>query len=301
MKPTIRCSSISRVLQCAHSTLLPKEEFENPYTLAGTIQHEIAEYMLQHKDNYMDEINANTRLYIDTITSYHAKKLHIEESARHEFPDFILTGTPDCWFVKGHTLHIFDLKNGENVMIAPNDHQLLAYALLIYHNMLDETNRLESFHTIKTHIVQCEKVETYEVDFHELTVLQAALEKSFRDHSYRIGPSCGWCPSKIHCLKLRGATDEVLFFKDDDAMHRTLKNKSKIEKTLKDMYSVSLKNNPEWFEKKGRNYKQWIDSDNAVFDTKALTPTQALAEGYKVDDRIETVTKYHYVVKNSNK
>ena len=89
--------------------------------------------------------------------------------------------------------------------------------------------------------------------------------------------------------------------KDDAALHELLKNKSRIEKTLKDLQTTTLKTNPDWFTHKGRNYKKWIDEDRAPTEKKPLTPTQALKNGYDVEENIETVVKYHTVIKNAYK
>ena len=297
MKPIIHCSSIDRILNCAHSAWLPQEEYTNEYADAGTEQHKLAaKYLTHHR---LPDLNNNTTTYVRAILdirqSHYDVYLMVECSASLEFPNYILKGTPDCWFIEDRTLHIFDLKNGETILVEPNCLQLLGYAFLL------SKKHYDNFDTIKTYIVQNCEVKSYEVETCELEMLKLAIEKSLKDHTYELGEHCGWCQSKIHCLKMRQQVDNVLTIKDNNAVHATLKHKTKIEKTLKELFITTLSTNPEWFDKKGRNYKEWIDKNKLQIKINHLTPSQALKNGYDVQSNIKTIVKHHYVVKNAYK
>jgi len=253
---TIRCSSIERVLNCAHSLFLPVEKSDNFYSEEGNKEHQIAfEFLVEgdkdKKKVLWDKMNPNTQLYCKYVNSLIKKgyKVHLEKTYKRQFSNFILQGTPDCWYGENDLIEIVDLKNGYQE-IEPFSNQLKGYALLV--------NTLEPFFkklmSIKLTIIQHEEIKSVEFLETGLIDLIYLLDESIVTHRFETSRHCNFCPSKIHCLKMTEPID-----KNDKIIER-VKNKSYIKKMLDESEQKLYDERPEWFRE-----KKWGKGNRRIF------------------------------------
>ena len=130
-KKVFRPSSISRYTNCNLWRHLPFEE-KTPEQLAylqkGTDAHARLE-----KEQFTDK-EEECRSYFESIKErciYFFKEQHLEMEIGGEF----IEGTPDVYGYDeaSKTLHIIDYKTGRSYVVAENNDQLLAYAMLVMH------------------------------------------------------------------------------------------------------------------------------------------------------------------------
>lgn len=334
MKRTIRASSVARILQCSHSTYLPKDDMNSVYAQAGTDQHKLAQQFL--KDCIMMEflrayealdkdshtvislsINENTRKYLlEILNTYHKLKgelisFGVEQSFSSDFKNFNLTGTPDFYFFTRRELIVFDLKNGYQA-IDPNCAQLKTYAILICKNLRSKI--YPSYNDIcfptSLVIVQNEEVKTHELYLQDesqvrgrggdLIDFQNKIIDAMNNHTFKMGKECRYCPSKRHCLLVRNdlktlQKDSTII--EDKEMLNLLEHQSILVSALDEMKGYSVKFHPEWWDTKTRRYKQWIDESKAPQVLKTMTPAAALREKFDVVDNIKEELRISYVLK----
>ena len=201
-KKAFRPSSISRYTNCNLWKHLPFEE-KTPEQLAclqkGTDAHARLE-----KEQFTDK-EAECKAYFQSIKDrcfYFFKEQHLEMDISGEF----LQGTPDVYGYNeaSKTLHIIDYKTGRSYVVAENNDQLLAYAMLVMHRHDDwkvekiELAILNTHHdAVNRHVymgaIYIEKLKAK---------IERALEKNTLEESFgRPGSWCQFCPSKRYCIR----------------------------------------------------------------------------------------------------
>ena len=289
--PTIRCSSLPRILKCAHSAYLPQVELESEYAKAGTEQHKMAESVLKKDGKYhYRDLSYNTQLYVDYVCNVHFPNIHIEKSLSYSLPNGIeLTGTPDCALFIEWALHIVDLKTGHQP-VDPNNPQMLGYALLALNNY----DYPDDINVITLNIIQDGEVKSYRVEKEELELFESRLIKSLSEHTFETGDHCNWCQSKPFCQLMNNVTMHGI----DGMNHKTiLQNERLIKSNIEQIKAHAMEYNPDWFDKKERNIKKWKDGFVPPQEAKFMSPARALAKGLATEDDIDIETTYIYKVK----
>lgn len=292
---TVRCSQLDRILNCSHSLLLPIENMDTVYSLEGTEQHRLASEVL--KKNRIDKslINDNTQLYINSVLEN--ETYTIEEKYSIQYDTFILSGCPDAWSIidKEKTLHIYDLKNGYE-LVTPNSYQMIGYALLMYETLKDK----HSIDDIKLTIIQDEQKRELTLKPGSLFEFKDRVEKAIVSKTFKDGEHCRYCPSKAHCLIMRNTLDNINT-KDRRQMIEIVKRESNLVKTIKDYKSLLLSENIQWFDRSIRRMKKWKDESKAPLRQTPirLSPSQALKEGYDIKDNIEIEESISYKIKST--
>ena len=201
-KTVFRPSSISRYTNCNLWKHLPAEE-KTPDQLAylqkGTDAHKRLE-----EERFTEE-ESSCKEYFENIKSrciYFFKEQHLEMDFDGEF----LEGTPDVYGYDeaSKTLHILDYKTGRSYVVAENNDQLLAYAMLVMHRHDDwqidqiELAILNTQHdAVNRHVY----MGTLYVDRLKARI-EKALEKNTLEESFdRPGSWCHFCPSKRYCIR----------------------------------------------------------------------------------------------------
>ena len=311
---TLRCSSLDRVLNCSHSLRLPKEEDHSVYATAGTEQHRLAsEYLIEsqvadakflsprdHLETFYKGMDANTKFYVDYVEHFFDPQnmAYIEWSLKVDEKEdsFILTGTADAIGIdrETKTLHIIDLKSGFEEVL-PLTNQLKGYALLAY--VAFDTEPIEQ---IQLTIIQNEEISSITIEPYQLKHFKDELNDSIISKSYALGDHCRYCPSKIHCLKLREFGEGIITSHETNSPYRLLnivRHKKIIESMLEDSKTYLLKHQPTWFERKTRNLKKWIDESKAPVMDKIMTPAAALKLDKKYESNITKYQSHSYTLK----
>lgn len=238
-KLTIRASSLERVLKCSHSLRLPVEKSESIYAQTGTNEHALAfsfltDSNIQKKKEYWNQMVPNTRLYVQLLNDMSKQhNLHFEKTYKKEYENFILQGTPDCWYQNGDTVYVFDLKNGYQD-VDPWVVQLQCYAILVSD---------DSVKNLQLIIVQNQEIKTITLTLDTVQQLIKHINKSLDNHSYIVGDHCMFCPSKIHCLKMR----EPIAATNTENSLKLIRNKSHIKKMIDELQQKFYEQHPEWF------------------------------------------------------
>jgi hypothetical protein len=297
----VRCSSLDRVLKCTHSLKLPVERYgveaskeiidmirndslhidDNQHASQGTAQHILAELYINGKVE-IDRLNPNTQVYARYVSNGYT----LENSMCLDFDGFTLLGTPDAYkIISDDTIEIVDLKNGfQEVSIFSN--QFKGYGVLLL-------NKYPKVSKVKITIVQNCRKTSQTFKRREIEGLVDVVQKKLKENVWEEGPHCQFCPSVIHCLK----KSEKLTKINAKSMLENLKNESDIVKYLKESKKYLLKHRPEWFNIKTRRIKKWIDKSQAPREEGILSPAQALAKGYDVDDNITIKISESYEIK----
>lgn len=305
MNITIRCSSLHRVLHCTHSLFLPKIDNQTSYSIEGSNQHILAhDYFLSEDKKIHEDINENTLEYIKYIERINHPlvdnhKLFLEKKLKTNIFEknndvYILQGSPDAFFIGDDSIKIIDLKNG-NEHISPFCDQLKGYALLILENYFPHGFNGD----IELIIIQNKEIKTITIDEDIIVEFKNRLiEKINKERPYQIGEHCRYCPSKFHCVKFRDLIDNINEPKKS-LKHKVdlLKNESHIKKFLENLKVELIKERPDFFEKKYKNYKCWKDESLAPKEMVIVSPAQALKKGLDVKDNIDSVSKGYDVLK----
>lgn len=255
--------------------------------------------------------------------------VHIEENLSYDLEMINgkyhrLIGTPDCFIVL--ELHrdnnvktmveIFDLKNGEQPVTFANN-QLDGYMFLILKNsdLIIKNNKIVNRFShewfVNQHIVQFEEDKINSLTFDRIPVnywcinFQNKVLNAVLNYSWGTGKSCAFCPSKMYCHHAIKTLEQfgTLAKKDRASITNAdkkefIRQKQVIINTLKEIEEHSITFHPDWFEKKERNYKCWIDESKAPQVETPLSPAKALAANPNVRHNVKVITKTTYKLKD---
>jgi len=285
-KIAFRPSSISRYTHCNLWRHLPKEEKtpeELAYLKKGTDEHKRLEQEL-----FTDK-ETECQAYFEKIKSrciYFFKEQHLEMEIDAEF----LQGTPDVYGYDedSKTLHIIDYKTGRSYVVAENNDQLLAYALLVMNRHNDwkiEQIELAILNTQHDAVNRHVYMGTLYVERLKARI-ERAVEKNIIEESFgRPGGWCQFCPSKRYCIRQKSyyALKKYADMDTDQLIYEKEKRKKELLQRLKEL--KTKENLSDFFhydliEKKRFKYRK--DAPGDLVATKKLTP----AEAKKTLDRI---------------
>ena len=201
-KTAFRPSSISRYTNCNLWKHLPTED-KTPEQLAylqkGTDAHKRLE-----EERFTNE-EASCKEYFEKVKShciYFFKEQHLEMDFDGEF----LEGTPDVYGYDeaSKTLHIIDYKTGRSYVVAENNDQLLAYAMLVMNRHDDwkiEQIDLAILNTQHDAVNRHIYMGTLYIKRIKARI-EKALEKNTLEESFgKPGSWCQFCPSKRYCIR----------------------------------------------------------------------------------------------------
>jgi len=305
-KITIRCSELDRLLKCTHYLLLPRIERDTTYASAGRVQHQYAKDVLEGQKR---EVDSNTQDYIDYIKNVNQRfdapcKVILEQtfmlnlSAKHNNSNYfyVLQGTPDaiiyCW--KKKTIEIVDLKSGYQE-VTPFTNQLKGYALLAKRKFPNAQKFILS-------IAQNNEVVSFNFDDTEyfLRDFKKKILNILKEGRYKLSKYCLWCSSKLHCLKMHNQAKQLIAnpSREELTTHiKLLQNETNINKMLTETKEYLTINKPEYFIKKVRRVKVWVEGVDIPTIEKELSPTQALNIDKKYKENITETTKISYKIR----
>lgn len=302
-QPIIRASSMDRVLNCTHSVYLPSDaEYLETSEAAklGSQQHAFAEVFLKNRNKtYPDAMNLNTRFYVDFISNLNPKYVVIEKRFNLDENSYIVSGQIDALVIdQQNNLYVVDLKNGR-FKVNANSYQNQTYLMLLVNThanfLLDPEIRdfrsMKSYHGV---IVQNETVKIEEFTLQQIDDFRKHVKETLAKRIYKTGDHCTFCPSKAHCVLIKQKITKVAMKKYEDAsdeyIHETLKDKKIIEKTLEDLWTISINKHPEWFNKKEIKNRSWIYPDRAPTQVVTLSVNQALKSGLSIKDLEDNIS-----------
>lgn len=257
-KYRIRCSSLDRILNCAHSLrLLPITSYKSNFASSGSKIH--AEIEEGETEDF------SGAKYLEYLSSFPDVK---KEFACPEYSTdtWRLTGTVDAWVKDENTLHIIDFKSGYERVSHLASMQLRGYAFLLIKSGIEcEYVTLTIFQESSPRSITLPK---------EIVLsLERQINDSLSSWTFQPGSYCKYCPGAWCCQKLFSSPDPV----------ELMENKKAIENALTQAESYTKKHFRElWHIKKdGRDWK-WKKGVEIPQTTKDLTPIQAL-EKLKLD------------------
>ena len=201
-KKVFRPSSISRYTNCNLWRHLPFEE-KTPEQLAylqkGTDAHKRLE-----EERFTDK-ETECRGYFESIKDrciYFFKEQHLEMEISGEF----LEGTPDVYGYDedSKTLHIIDYKTGRSYVVAENNDQLLAYAMLVMHRHDDwkiEQIQLAILNTQHDAVNRYVYMGTLYIERLKARIERALEKNTLEEFFGKPGSWCQFCPSKRYCIR----------------------------------------------------------------------------------------------------
>lgn len=292
----IRCSSLDRVFQCAHSLRLPTFKAPSTYAADGTEKHDRISTILtilstlSGKDDI--KIDEDIKPYIDYIRALNLSVFHVEKKLTHDYKDiYTLSGTPDIFGRIKQTLYVIDYKSGFQSVL-PTSLQLQGYAYLILKNKL--FNRVRE---IKLIIFQNDEPEELSLDRNTILKLGAQLSERIKRWTYARGAHCQFCESKLNCKLMMDDVKALLV--DDKNISRLEdieKNKTYLTQLIKDNHHYLLKLHPDKFFEKSRQKKVWKKGYEKPYSvSKALGLGEEITQD--VEYEIETSTSWAYRAK----
>ena len=249
---------------------------QTPYTLEGTLAHELAELKLRKtyetmstrkynselkkiKENelYKNEMDGHTDTYAEYIKSimYTTKAPYICIEYKTDFSKYVPEGfgTTDCVIIEGNTLHVIDFKYGQGVPVsAENNPQMMLYALGIY----EANSFIYNITNIKLAIIQprLDSISEWEISTDELLKwgneeVKKKAEEAFNGNGEFVpGEHCRFCKAKGECraraeinlkaAEIRNTTDTRLLTNSE--IGKILKECLDVEDWLKDMKATAL-------------------------------------------------------------
>ena len=287
---TIRCSSLDRVMSCAHSLRLPIIVAEEPgYATEGTNKHERAKNAIEAGTTTGD---SDLDRYIYYVKSYNIETSHQSVILLGD-TEYLLRGTCDAYGIdpiRGGILEVVDLKTGYKE-VSPFCAQLKGYAYLIIKNKNPDVThiKLTIFQDGCANSIVVTK-EGFCEDF------EARLAESVATVSYESGKHCTYCPSKAHCLKMLtlGKVTAEEKFKFTDSLLDLVKYKPVIDKLAISAKKYCIEHNPNAFKSYVRRTRVWKDASLAPKEQKTMTVAKALREGWDSEDNIKYISTTHW-------
>ena len=301
MKKTVfRPSSISRYTNCNLWKHLPTED-KTPEQLAylqkGTDAHKRLE-----EERFTEE-EASCKEYFENIKSrciYFFKEQHLEMDFNGEF----LEGTPDVYGYDeaSKTLHILDYKTGRSYVVAENNDQLLAYAMLVMNRHDDwEIEQIEfailntQHDAVNRHVY----MGTLYVDRLKARI-EEALEKNALEESFgKPGNWCHFCPSKRYCIRQKSyqALKDYGDMDTDQLIYESRSRQSEMLSREKEVRAGAISKllTPLLSERAKRGWKQEQELPEKFFVKKLMTVKDA-EERFSIEEINPYIKKSSYTI-----
>jgi hypothetical protein len=293
-KKAFRPSSISRYTNCNLWRHFPFEEKtleQLVYLQKGTDAHARLE-----KEQFTDK-ETECKAYFQSIKDrciYFFKEQHLDMEIAGEF----LEGTPDVYGYDeaSKTLQIIDYKTGRSYVVAENNDQLLAYAMLVMHRHDDwKVEKIELAILNTQHDAVNRHVYMGTLYLERLKArIERALEKNTLEESFgRPGSWCQFCPSKRYCIRQKSYqtlknyadldTDRLIFETRSRSAEMTSREKEVRAGAVSDLLKPLLS------ERSKRVWKQEEELPEKFLIKTPMT-VKAAAETFPIEE-IEPYTK----------
>ena len=123
-----------------------------------------------------------------------------------DFDGEFLEGTPDVYGYEqaSKTLHIIDYKTGRSYVVAENNDQLLAYAMLVMHRHDDwkiEQIELAILNTQHDAVNRHVYMGTLYVERLKARIEEVLEKNALKESFGKPGSWCQFCPSKRYCIR----------------------------------------------------------------------------------------------------
>ena len=211
---------------------------------------------------------------------YFFKEQHIEMELEGE----ILEGTPDVYGYdeSSKTLHIIDYKTGRGYVVAENNDQLLAYAMLILHRHYDwkiEQIEIAILNTQHDAVNRHVYMGTFYVEKLKEKI-EKALEKNNAEESFgKPGSWCQFCPSKRYCIRQKRyqALKNYADMDTDRLIYESRKRHGEISSREKEVRSGAASEllTPLLAERFKRGWQQDLEIPEKFFTQKLMTVKDA--------------------------
>jgi len=290
----IHCSSLDRVIFCAHSLRLPIEEQESEFSTRGNILHALAKQLYDNEIIYIDNLEDTKyiQMYVDYLKLKNDYVIEERFSTTIADSEITLSGIIDAYRIDDEELEIVDLKTGFQ-SVNPLINQLKGYAYLILKNTSKNPKK------IKLSIHQLGELKSITLDpngFKEL--FEAIILESIKNVTYKLGDYCVFCPSKIHCKKFRKYIPS-LTAKSNGEMINILRNKNKIIKLIEQIENKLKSENPEYFYTYYKIFKSWKDNTKAPKNAMTVNEAIKLKLITDEDENIEFTKKEYLKLKEN--
>ena len=299
-KKAFRPSSISRYTNCNLWRHLPKEERtpeEVEYLQKGTEEHRRLEQEL------FTEKEAECQAYFEGVKErcvYFFKEQHLEMAISGE----LLEGTPDVYGYDevSKTLHVIDYKTGRSYVVAENNDQLLAYAMLIMNHHDDwPIDRIEIAILNTQHDAVNRYVYMGTLYIERLKArIERALEKNSMEESFgKPGGWCHFCPSKRYCIRQKSYQNLKKYadLDTDQLIYESKKRQRELMSREKEVRSGALSRvlSPLLSERSKRRWQQDCEIPEKFFTQKLMTVKDA-EEKFSSEEISPYVKKSSYVI-----
>ena len=188
-------------------------DYESDYAKEGTMAHDLAFYLLTDKTvDFKDYPIAMVNYvipYVDYVERLTNNAFHYGYEFRGEYK--LISGQCDAYALIRETLHIIDLKYGENLYVNPyQNKQLMTYAIIVKHH-LENTEDNISIRNVALHVYQprMDNIAVSVVAIEELEKFQQKLDETVNNiiHKkglyYQMGSHCTFCKGVSECSELK--------------------------------------------------------------------------------------------------
>lgn len=203
-------SKAHRFLTCTKSLEFDVEFIETPYTIRGSLLHELAEMIIKNKevnDFYKEHkisdyehflVSGYAESVFDEYQKINAHTLIVEEKKGIEIFDFKINLIVDALAVGDKVASIIDLKTGNNDIDVKDNEQLMFYGYsVIYHFPNIERVRMSIFQKGKLKTMQKTKDEILDFFIDSYDIFKDIQENKL---SYKPSDkACKFCPIKDTC------------------------------------------------------------------------------------------------------
>lgn len=299
-KTAFRPSSISRYINCNLWRWLPFEE-KTPEEL-DYLQERTNDHKRLEEERFTEK-ESNCQAYFERIKAsclYFFKEQHLEMEIDGKF----LEGTPDVYGYdeNAKTLHILDYKTGRSYVVAENNEQLLAYALLAMARHADwkidriELTILNTQHDAVNHYVYTSTLYTDRLKSRiEKAVHKNAMETSFgKPETW-----CHFCPAKRYCIRKKSyhKLKKYADMDTDELIYESKVRQSEMLSREKEIRGGTISEllTPLLAERSKRGWKQEQDLPEKFFVKRLMTVKDA-EERFSIEEIKPYINKSSYTI-----
>ena len=299
-KTAFRPSSISRYTNCNLWRHLPSVE-RTPEELIcmqkGTDEHTRLEQEL------FTEKEAECQAYFEGVKErcvYLFKEQHLEMAISGEF----LEGTPDVYGYDeaSKTLHVIDYKTGRGYVVAENNDQLLAYALLVMNRHDDwKIERIEvailntQHNAVNSHVY----TDTLSIERLKARIDKAVKKNNLEESFGKPGSWCQFCPSKRYCIRQKRYQNLKNYadMDTDKLIYESKKRHGELSSREKEVRSGAISEllTPLLSERSKRGWQDDQEIPEKFFTQKLMTVKDA-EEKFSSEEIAPYVKKTSYVI-----
>jgi hypothetical protein len=201
----------------------PEPAGRNEAADEGTASHWVGSEGLEYHDIMIgatapngvvisEEMIEGARVYIDAVqTVCRNQPIYVEQRLVAEYVHPLCYGTPDCWFVIGNELHVWDYKYGYSIVEPFENWQLICYTAGIVQQLKDDQNldvilhivQPRPFHAVGPHRTWRVKAADLRIYYNRLAV--SANKALAVEPQCQSGEHCKYCNARHACMTLQQA------------------------------------------------------------------------------------------------